>query len=155
MILSRTTNMLCLSSKSKSTYMLPPFNEMGYLPPGIYEITWTEFVDRFGFNAHRQNILTGLQSALLLLAQANCRRVYLGGSFVSNKEYPNDFDGCYDDMNIDYDLLDPIFDEDLTAQQERFGGELLADPVFQGFLQTDRDGVSRGIIALDPREFLE
>jgi hypothetical protein len=135
--------------------MLPPFNEMGYLPPGIYEITWTEFVDRFGFNAHRQNILTGLQSALLLLAQANCRRVYLGGSFVSNKEYPNDFDGCYDDMNIDYDLLNPIFDEDLTIQQERFGGELLADPVFQGFLQTDRDGVSRGIIALDPREFLE
>jgi hypothetical protein len=154
MILLRTTNMLCSSSKSKSTYMLPPFNEMGYLPPGIYEITWTEFVDRFGFNAHRQNILTGLQSALLLLAQANCRRVYLGGSFVSNKEYPNDFDGCYDDMNIDYDLLDPIFDEDLTAQQERFGGELLADPVFQGFLQTDRDGVSRGIIALDPRELL-
>ena len=134
--------------------MLPPFNEMGYLPPGIYEVTWTEFVDRFGFNSHRQNILAGLQSALLLLAQANCQRVYLGGSFVSSKQYPNDFDGCYDDMNIDYDLLDPIFDEELTAQQERFGGELLGDPVFQGFLQTDRDGVSRGIIALDPRELL-
>ena len=64
---------------------------MGYLPPGIYEITWTEFLARFGFN----------------------------------------------------------------AQQERFGGELLGDPLFQGFLQTDRDGVSRGIIALDPRELLE
>ncbi len=37
--------MLCLSSKSKSTNMLPPFNEMGYLPPGIYEVTWTEFSD--------------------------------------------------------------------------------------------------------------
>jgi hypothetical protein len=134
--------------------MLPPFNEMGYLPLGIYEVSWTEFSDRFGFNSHRKSILTGLQSALLLLAQANCQRVYLGGSFVSDKEYPNDFDGCYDDMNIDYDLLDPIFDEELPAQQERFGGELLADPVFQGFLQTDRDGVSRGIIALDPRELL-
>ena len=44
------------------------------------------------------------------------------------------FDGCYDDMNVDYDLLDPIFDEDLTAQQDRFGGELLADPIFQGCL---------------------
>lgn len=95
-----------------------------------------------------------MRSALLLLAQANCQRVYLGGSFVSNKEYPNDFDGCYDDMNIDYDLLDPIFDEELTAQQDRFGGELFGDPVFQGFLQTDQDGVSRGIIALDPRELL-
>lgn len=32
--------------------MLPPFNEMGYLPTGIYEVTWNEFVDRFGFNSH-------------------------------------------------------------------------------------------------------
>jgi hypothetical protein len=134
--------------------MLPPFNEMGNLPAGIYEITWAEFVDRFGFNSHRQNLISGLQAALVLLAQANCQRVYLGGSFVSNKEYPHDFDGCYDDMSIDDELLDPIFDEDLMAQSDRFGGELRADPVFQGFLQTDRDGLPRGIVALDPRELL-
>lgn len=93
--------------------------------------------------------------ALQLLAQANCQRVYIGGSFVTNKESPNDFDGCYDDMSIDYDLLDPIFDEELVAQKERFGGELFADPIFQGFLQTDRDGNSKGIIALDPRDLLK
>jgi hypothetical protein len=44
-----------------------------------------------------------------------------------------------------------IFDEDLLVQKETFGGELFADPAFQGFLQTDRDGNPRGIIALDPR----
>ena len=114
--------------------MLPPFNERGNLPPGIYEITWTELKNHFGFNSHRQRILIGLQAVLQLLGQANCQRVYLGGSFVSNKEYPNDFDGCYDDLSIDYDLLDPIFDDDLTAQRDRFGGELLADPTFQGCL---------------------
>ena len=135
--------------------MLPPFNEMGNLPPGIYEVTWTEFIARFGFNSYRQNIISGLQVALILLAQANCQRVYLGGSFVSNKEYPNDFDGCYDDMSINDELLDPIFDEDIMAQQNRFGGELRADPIFQGFLQTDRDGNPRGIVALDPRELLK
>jgi hypothetical protein len=58
-------------------------------------------------------------------------------------------------MSIDYDRLDPIFDEDLTTMQEKFGGELRADPIFQGFLQTDRNGNPRGIIALDPRELLE
>jgi hypothetical protein len=135
--------------------MLPPFDERGNLSSGIYETNWTEFCDRFGFNAHRQNILAGLQMALQLLAQANCQRVYIGGSFVTNKEYPNDFDGCYDDMSIDYDLLDSIFDEDLLVQKETFGGELFADPVFQGFLQTDRDGNPRGIIALDPRDLLK
>ncbi len=29
-----------------------------------------------------------------------------------------------------------------------------ADPIFQGFLQTDRDGNPRGIVALDPKELL-
>ena len=151
--------------------MLPPFDERGNLPPGIYETTWTQFENRFGFNSHRRNMLQGLRTSLQLLGKANVERVYLGGSFVSNKEYPNDFDGCYDDMNVDYDLLDPIFDEDLNVQQDRFGGELLADPIFQGcllrphadvksawavrFFQTDRDGNPRGIVALDPRELLE
>jgi len=134
--------------------MLPPFNERGFLPPGIYEIIWIELIDRFGFNSHRQDMLKGLRAVLQLLGQANCQRVYLGGSFISDKKYPNDFDGCYDDMSIDYDLLDPIFDEDLNVQRDRFGGELLADPTFQGFLQTDRDGNSRGVVAIDPRKLL-
>ena len=99
--------------------------------------------------------MIGLSAILRLLGQASCQRVFLGGSFISNKEYPNDFDGCYDDMSIDYDLLDSIFDEDLSVQRDRFGGELLADPTFQGFFQTDRDGNSRGIIAIDPRKLLE
>ena len=135
--------------------MLPPFNERGNLPSGIYEVSWNEFCDRFGFNSHRKKILVGLEMALKLLAQANCQRVYIGGSFVTNKNYPNDFDGCYDDMNIDDNVLDPIFDEELIEQQKIFGGELLANPFFQGFLQTDRDGNPRGIIALNPQELIK
>ena len=135
--------------------MLPQFNERGYLPPGIYETAWSELKNRFGKGDCRQNILVGLEAILKLLGQAGCQRVYLGGSFISNKEYPNDFDGCYDDMSIDYNLLDPIFDEDLSVQKDRFGGELLADPTFQGFFQTDRDGNPRGIVAVDPRELPE
>ena len=135
--------------------MLPQFDDRGFLPPGVYEITWTELAKHFGFNSYRQDMLAGLRAILLLLGKANCQRVYLGGSYISTKDFPNDFDGCYDDMSIDYNLLDSIFDEELTAQRVRFGGELLADPTFQGFLQTDRDGRSRGIVAIDPRELLE
>ncbi len=151
--------------------MLPPFDERGNLPPGVYETNWTEFCNRFGFNSHRQNILVGLQMALQLLAQANCQRVYIGGSFVTDKEYPNDFDGCYDDMNIDYDLLDPIFDEELVVQKkdlvENYSPILyfkaacsvpISEETSEGavrFLQTDRDGNPKGIIALDPRDLLK
>ena len=64
--------------------MLPQFNERGYLPPGIYETSWTELKNHFGFNVPRQNILVGLETVLKLLGRANCQRVYLGGSFISN-----------------------------------------------------------------------
>ena len=134
--------------------MLPPFDGRGFLPPGIYEITWTQLQNRFGFNNHRRDMLEKLQAVLQLLGKANCQRVYLGSSFISNKKYPNDFDGCYDDMSIDYDLLDSVFDEDLAVQQDRFGGELLAEPTFQGFFQTDRNGNPRRIVAIDPRKLL-
>jgi len=50
--------------------MLPQFNERGYLPPGIYEITWTELKNRFVFNDRRHIILTGLSAVLRLLGQA-------------------------------------------------------------------------------------
>ena len=87
--------MLCTNFWSCNCFcMLPQFDKRGYLPPGIYEITWTELKNRFGFNTHRQNILVGLEAILKLLGKANCQRVYLGGSLISNKEYPNDFDGC-------------------------------------------------------------
>jgi hypothetical protein len=34
---------------------IPPFDDdLGYLPPGVYETTWAEFAQRFGTNSHRQ-----------------------------------------------------------------------------------------------------
>ena len=91
--------------------------------------------------------------SLILLAQAGCQLVYIGGSFVTSKEYPNDFDAWYDDMPISYGTLDPIFD-DRDALKVEFGGELFTSPPFQ-FLQKDKNGNSRGIVALDPRELLK
>jgi hypothetical protein len=45
----------------------------------------------------------------------------------------------------------------LTKQKHNcvIGGELRADPRFQGFLQTDREGNPRGIVGLDPRGLLQ
>lgn len=55
-----------IKESKKLIDMLPPFNKMGNLPPGIYEITWELFIERFGFNSHRQRILSGLQTVLVL-----------------------------------------------------------------------------------------
>jgi hypothetical protein len=71
------------------------------------------------------------------LAVAGCRRVLIGGSFVTKKEHPNDFDGCYESFGLDLDILDPLFLEDVESQMEVFGGTLFSPPSYEGFFQTD------------------
>lgn len=131
--------------------MIPAFNELGYLPPGIYEPTWAEFWDRYSTNNYRKQMLTGLRLALEKLKLAGCRRVYIDGSFVTDKARPNDYDGCFDVFGIDENLIDPIFlQPDLAAQKAKFCGELLPNAAIAGFFQTDINGNAKGIIALDP-----
>jgi hypothetical protein len=133
-----------------------PFNDEGYLYPGIYYVTWADFTTKFGSNDRRRRLLQGLHSALTLLARTGCKEVYLGGSFVTLKEFPNDFDGCFDVMAIEQNLLDPIF-LDLEAQRNKFNGEIKLDYMsfLQNYLRTDRSGNSIGIIALNPQELIE
>jgi hypothetical protein len=133
---------------------IPPFNELGYLPPGIYETSWLEFMSRFAINRQRQRLVTGLAAALRKLGVAGCRRVLIGGSFVTSKEYPNDFDGWYEGFGLDFNLLDSLFLEDVESQMEVFGGTLFSPPSYEGFFQTDREGRPKGVIVLDPQEMI-
>jgi hypothetical protein len=133
---------------------LPPFNELGYLPPGIYEISWLELMERFVTNPQRQRLATGLAAAIRKLAIAGCRRVLIGGSFVTNKENPNDFDGWYESFGLDLNVLDTLFLEDAESQMTVFGGTLFAPPNYEGFFQTDRNGRPKGVIVLDPKEMI-
>jgi hypothetical protein len=133
---------------------IPAFNEFGYLPPGIYEISWIELMERFAINRQRQRLATGLAAALRKLAIAGCRRVLIGGSFVTSKEHPNDFDGWYESFGLNLDILDPLFLEDIESQMEVFGGTLFDPPSYERFFQTDRAGQPKGAIVLDPQEMI-
>ena len=141
--------------------MIPPFDERGNLPPGIHEADWNELETRFNGSGHRVELLAGLREALVALRVAGCRTAYIDGSFVTAKEEPDDFDGCWDAMGVDASLLDPVlldFTHPRTGQKERFGGELFpaaapADPesgaLFLDFFQRDRDGERKGIVRID------
>ena len=133
---------------------MPPFNELGYLPPGVYEISWKDLMERFATNRRRQRIITGLAAALRKLAIAGCTRVIIGGSFISAKEKPNDFDAYYDNFGLDFNLLDPLFVEDIDSQPDVFCGELFPTIGYDRFLQTDKIGNPRGVVALDPTELI-
>ena len=121
---------------------------------------WEEFVGRFGYNPWRVCLLIGLGAALDNLKSAGCRTAYINGSFVTSKEYPNDFDGCWDEVGVEPLALDPVlleFDNDRVAQKTRYYGELLpASAVelasglsFLEFFQTTAAGESKGIVAID------
>src|ERR1035441_4713144 len=100
----------------------------GNLPPGVHDATWDELVAAFAFNDRRAELLQGLREALESLAEAGCRRAYIGGSSVTDKEFPRDFDGCWETAGVDPTLLDRElldFREARAAQKAKYGGELL------------------------------
>ena len=142
--------------------MLPQINpHTGYLPPGVHQALWTEVVSQFGLNSHRNRLLVGLYDALANLAEAGCRKVLLDGSFVSAKPLPNDYDGAWEPDGVDFDLLDPVlldFSNGRAAMKAKFGGELFPASdkagrgiLFRDFFLTDRNGVRKGVVEIDPR----
>src|SRR6476646_6535357 len=82
--------------------MLPPIDPVtGNLPPGVHESSWTELEAAFGGTPWRRQLLSGLRAALEALRVAGCRRAYVDGSFVTAKEVPGDFDGCWESQGVD------------------------------------------------------
>jgi hypothetical protein len=92
--------------------MLPDFDLEGKLPPGVHLASWPELVARFGTNPRRKQLLEGLETALDVLRAAGCTRVYLDGSFVTQKTLPGDYDLAWEPVDVDVALLrrlDPVF----------------------------------------------
>ena len=107
--------------------MIPPFQPNGYLPPGVHETTWQQVTEHFGTNPHRRTLLIGLKQALESLRQSGCRKIYLDGSFATDKELPGDFDVAWETTNVDPGLLNATlldFSNRRQAQKMAFGGEL-------------------------------
>ena len=145
--------------------MIPPFDlDTGNLPPGIHEAPWHEIVERFGHTAHRRILLAGLRRALDLLRRFGCRRFYLDGSFVTAKEVPGDWDGCWEVEGVDVPrlaLAAPLLWDDRPKRNEqkaRYGGDLfpvntagdLTDrQILNDFLRDRRTGAPKGVIVID------
>jgi hypothetical protein len=105
-------------------------------------------------------LLEGLYKALTALKVAGCSVAYVEGSFVSDKELPGDFDGCWEEDGVDPDLLDPVlldFSFRRAAQKSKFRGEMFlvnaaATPdgvIYVEFFQRDKNTLRpRGLLAL-------
>lgn len=144
--------------------MIPDWTHEGLLPAGIHAAPWVEIESRFGWNAHRRSLMLGLRDGLTVLKGAGCKRLWLDGSFVTDKELPSDYDACWAPDNVQPGLLDPILlnmqATDRQAIKSRYLGDLLIAGVelgtgltFVEFFQQTRDGTPKGIVLLNLQEF--
>jgi len=144
-------------------YMIPDLVDIGgpwkVLPPGVHFATLKEIEERFAISDHRKYLFSGFRKGVLSLHKAGCRKIFLDGSFVTEKPIPADFDVCWDTMGVDISKLDTVFldfSDGRKKQKERFQGEFfpanrIADGncFFFDFFQIDKyTGNAKGIICI-------
>lgn len=73
--------------------MLPPFDDVGNLPPGIHSCSVAELVERFGNGSEeREAEISELVEFIEAANASGVRRLLVNGSFVTGKLAPNDVD---------------------------------------------------------------
>lgn len=124
-------------------------------------MTLSEFRQSFAWNSRRKFLLMGLERAIGSLKAAGCRTVIVDGSFVSNKEYPGDWDAAFDPVGVIAALIDPILikhDDGRRAMRAKYLGDIFpwsatasaaTGSVYRQFFQTDRDGLQKGIVEIN------
>lgn len=140
--------------------MIPPFDADGDLPPGTHEATWSEFKDRLCVFNRSDRRLTLCQMIELLVQEARAsqivERIIFGGSFITHKAEPNDFD-CIVILrpSVRYETLTPaqLWVADTVQATRRYGGDVFVAranqptrAAFLAFLATNREGKQVGLV---------
>lgn len=129
--------------------MIPPFDEHGYLPPGLHEATLEEVETRFGRESElRRAQMESLRWLLCLSRRAGAIRLIVNGSFVTDVLEPNDVDCVL--------LIGTGFPQDQAAEAELVAGvpflelSLVNQADFNAlvneFFATDRYSVAKGLV---------
>lgn len=145
--------------------MIPSHTPDGYLPPGVYRATLAEIEVAFGKSSERRRkLFAGLVKAVTNLFEAGAKRVYVGGSFVSNRASPNDVDGCWGPLDeMDLSKLDFAFLDSKYGRKEmkrKYGVDFFIETnreadsglPFREFFQMSKEGSNRGIVLIERRK---
>lgn len=73
--------------------MIPPFEDSGFLPPGVHPATLAEIEARFGHGSDLRRVqMESVRWMVGLAVRAGVQRIVLNGSFVTDIMEPNDVD---------------------------------------------------------------
>jgi hypothetical protein len=129
--------------------MIPPFDENGVLPSGIYPAPLKEIDARFGQQSElRRAQMESVQWLVELATRAGASRNVLNGSFVTDIIEPNDVDcvvlfhpGAHRDPHAFSELLIGLpFLDIAIAEPDDF------DEFVNQIFAADRHGVAKGMI---------
>jgi len=95
--------------------VIPPFDESGFLPPGVHPATLGEVEARFGRQSELRRVQTeSLRWMVELAVRAGAQRIVLNGSFVTDTIESNDVDCVL--------LVGADFPKDPAAEKELLSG---------------------------------
>lgn len=131
------------------------------LPVGVHTADLGGIARAFAVNPQRRSLFEGLVRGARDLASAGCRRIYVDGSYVTNKPIPGDYDVCWEPEGVNVRLLDRVFRDfshGRAAQKAKYGGEFFpssaaADHAGNSYLEyfqrESHSGGRKGIILVD------
>ena len=129
--------------------MIPEFNDVGYLPPGVHLASLDDVAARFGQESEiRQAQMDSIRWLVDAAKKAGVQRLIINGSFVTDVLEPNDVDTA---VLLPADFpLDPVAAADLSegfpfvdlhmAEAKEFA--ILVEQLYA----SDRDSVPKGVI---------
>ena len=133
--------------------MIPPFDDHGYLPPGVHPATLDEVEARFGRESELRRVqMQSLRWLVDLARRAGVLRLVINGSFVTDVLDPNDVDCVL--------LIESGFPREQAAEEELVAGlpflelSLVSQADFnllvEEFFATDRHSVAKGMVEVVP-----
>jgi len=130
--------------------MIPPFDDNGFLPPGIHPGTLDEIEQRFGLSTEIRQ--AQFQSVRWLLdtihGQPGILRVILNGSFATDLPEPNDVD-CVILVDESFAPEGPIADlieDGFPFLYPEIVDETNFSFLVNRFFATDREALTKGMI---------
>lgn len=136
---------------------IPPLQLNGELPPSEHSASLDDIESVYGrANDRRKLLMCGLREAAKQFASAGVKTLWINGSFVTDKERPNDIDGCWQyTPSVAIDKLDPVFlQRSRHAMKDKYGLDFFIANIieadsglpFPKFFQLNRDGEPKGIL---------
>ena len=137
--------------------MLPDFDSLGNMPPGIHDTTLAEVEARFAYNKERRVLFSALKKVVSILTECKCPEVFLDGSFITTEADPADYDLCYEPTGIiATDRLQSFLSSSDTRKEEYLGDIFVRLPQPPYFIdhvenwQTDtrQDDARKGVLRI-------